>query len=608
MRNISSRLSRRHTAIFVLLFVVVAADCSRRSPSANSSLDSDADGIADETDNCPTVKNQGQVDSDHDGLGDACDPFAASKPPNIVIVLTDDQRWDTLWAMPMLQSRLVSKGVHFLNAFVTVPSCAPSRASLLAGGYHARNTGVKSNHGYNGAFRSFDDTDTVATRLQSAGFRTGFVGRYLVGHDAGYVPPGWSRFVVNDSREQMRDWHTLRNVTRGSSRHRATNGDVETIDQQYITDFQRDAALQFIREDTTQPFFLMLSTYAPHAPRIPATDDRNGFDDYVYTGRALDEEDLADKPGWVQRAAVGKGRSPCDPSVSRRTLESLQAVDRAVGALVDTVEELGLLESTVFVFTSDNGLTYGEHRVPCNKGLPYEESIRVPLVIRAPGVSKRDEKQIVAANLDLGATILDLAGYEPSSDGLSLLPLIHGRSTQWRDDLLIESYGHLGPELERTVPVWSGVRILRDGRNWKYVEHADGAKEFYDLEQDPFELESQHDNPFYQDEIAALSGQLAGRRGLAMTTFFPPRGRVGVPYWFAAKAWGGTPPLKWTLRKGSLPHGLTLDESSGAISGAPRKSGTYELSLQVVDSGLARHARKPERFAYKLRFVIDERR
>ena len=526
--------------------------------------------------------------------------------PNIVLVLTDDQRWDTLSAMPIVLDRLVERGVHFRNAFVTIAECCPSRASLLSGGFHVQQTGVKSNAALNGAMSHFNDRDSLPLHLQRSGFATGLVGRYLIGHEAPYVPPGWTSFVVNDSAAQASDWHRLRKITVGSSREKPEGGHVRSVDQ-YITDFQRDEAADFIRSYADRPFFLVLSTFAPHSPRIPSEEDLEAFADYAYSGRSLGEEDLSDKPRWIRERALAIGASPCGADVPVKDRQALQAVDRAVGAVLDTLEELDLDGRTYVFFTSDNGLTYGEHRLRCNKGLAYEESIRVPLVVRGPGVKRgRSEARQVAMNLDVAATIAELANLPPRGDGRSLVPLLHGKDPAWRGEILLESYGHPALTTGRVPPVWAGLRVAEDGEVWKYVEHAGGDLELYDLVKDPYELESLHADTRHAERIETFRARLADQSGLAITSFEPPPARAGERYRFELAAWGGTPPYTWDLVEGKLPRGLTLDGASGRVTGTPARTGSSEVRIRVTDSAIAAYSGKAQEFLHEFLFEVGE--
>jgi N-acetylglucosamine-6-sulfatase len=409
----------------------------------------------------------------------------SGQPMNFVVIITDDQRWDTLWAMPTVQHELVSRGVTFSNGFVTTPLCCPSRASILSGGFYAHHTGVLQNGGPNGGAAKFSDVETLATWLHDAGWKTALIGKYFNHYDqlSPYVPPGWTRWVA---------------LVRGGYFSPYINIDgVETTATGYQTKFWADQAVQFIRQYPDTPIFLYLTPFAPHEPAIPALRDRSAFSDFPpWRPPSYNEEDVSDKPRWVRRLP------PLSPDVQvaqdefdRNQLRTLQAVDRAVGSIVEALGETERLANTVFVLTSDNGLMWGEHRV-LDKGCVYEECIRVPFVVVVPGVAARTDPHLVL-NLDIGPTIAALAGLTKSTDGQNLLPLLRDPQVSVRDDFLIEYWGE---RLKR-------FRAVRNDR-WKYVEYANGDRELYDLSNDPYELDNQVNNPAYRETVASLQSRL----------------------------------------------------------------------------------------------------
>ncbi|MEM7280964.1 MAG: sulfatase-like hydrolase/transferase [Pseudomonadota bacterium] len=526
--------------------------------------------------------------------------------PNYIVLLTDDQRWDTTDYMPILKKKLIDRGVEFTNAFATNPECCPFRASMLAGGYHSSNTGVLRNEKLNGNIRNFNNDDTLATRLRGAGYKTGFVGRYMHGYEPNMMPVGWHS-VASNSYLNIRDWFTLTDVTFG------TRDDEGVVDKtwrdvdQYVTNFQRDEAIKFIENYGEDPFFLWVGFYAPHAPFIPDTQDDGTFDDYVFEEpEGFDEPDLSDKPQWVQRAAELWDESPgirwhCTSKTARKSLETLQSVDRAVGAIVDAVEAQGLLDKTVFIFTSDNGMTYGEHRQPCDKGMAYEESIKVPFIVRMPGIAPRKESKMVAANLDIGATIYEHLGIPNNGDGANLMPLLEDSAAPWRTQVFLENFGYLEWRLE-DYPVWAGLRIQEQGTMWKYVEHSSGEIELYNLDQDPKELESLHLEAQHAGLISTLSNKVAQQKGIAIITDKAPSGELNQSYTFTPQAWGGSPPYSWKVIDGSVPPGLTL-LPGGQVIGTPNTAGTYSVTLEVNGQRTLPH--KPQKEYFRRIYEIE---
>lgn len=448
---------------------------------------------------------------------------ACDVPKNLVVILTDDQRFDTLWAMPNVQTQLMDHGVSFNNAYITTPLCCPARASIYSGGYYAHNTGVLRNSGDNGGPDRFEDMESMPRLLQMQGYKTFFTGKYFAlyaGYPGGvkvapYIPPGWDRFIGRSVYATKRDWSDFE-YAEGSTTDLAMMGSTLSAKGQYTTYFERDQVLSFIDSAGSSPFFVLYSTTAPHDPAMPAEGDADLFSQFLYRERGYGESDLSDKPQWVR----DKKGNVYDDDFIRRQLQSLQAVDRAVGDIVQKVTARGMLDRTVFLYLSDNGFLWGEHGL-WGKAKPYEESVRVPFVVRMPGLVPRIDDHLVAANLDLGATLFELAGINKPTDGLSLLPLLKNEAADWREDLLLESFGY------RTGGdgVWAG---LRSGQ-WKYIENPGQVTELYDLVADPYELENKAQDPLYQDQVNKLKARLDPMKGLNITSFQDavPRGAVG---------------------------------------------------------------------------------
>jgi arylsulfatase A-like enzyme len=396
--------------------------------------------------------------------------------PNFIVILTDDQRWDTIPYMPAV-SRLADEGVLFTNSFVPTPVCGPSRASLLTG-RRASTQGIFVNEG---AAAVFDPSDTIAVRLQEQGYVTALFGKYLNGYRdlSPAVPPGWNEWRV--LRDRISDLFSpgslyVDPVLSWNGEHRRQQG--------YSTDFLTDFAVEFIEENASRNFFLLLSFFAPHVP-LKAAERHQG----VMEGRAPDpppslaEEDLSDKPAKIQafRDLVG------DPALLEqfweeswpRYLEVLLGVDDAVSRILETLEELGLDENTVVIFTSDNGFLFGEHWW-LGKGVPYEESIRVPLVVWYPGRVAPGRSDALVQNIDIAPTLAALAGAQLSTDGSSLVPLLLRRRAPWRKFVRLEWWETMG------ITGYLGFRF----KTFKFVAWEDDHLELYGLRRDPYELEN----------------------------------------------------------------------------------------------------------------------
>ena len=430
--------------------------------------------------------------------------------PNIVLILTDDQHEDTLQDMPILTEELIENGVNFTNGVVTVPVCSPSRASVLTG-RHAHYHGVRDNRLPEGGAHVFEDASTVATWLQASGYRTALYGKYLNDYDGlepeGYIPPGWE------------EWFAF---FRGTRPHRfyleysmSDNGEIVefgTDDEDYSADVIARRAAEFIEVSENVPFFLVTSFYNPHQPHEAARRHNQLFrDDAEFKSRLrpnFNEEDVSDKPAWLQaQPRLGLEEIEYNIGVYQRSSRALQAVDEAIGTIVQALEDIGQRENTMIIFMGDNGLTFGEHRLSAQKNCGYEECIGVPFVISYPALvpAARVEDQVVG-NIDLAPTIAELAGaqIEGDVDGVSLVPLLRDPDSEWREGILIE---HLALEegFGSLIPDYVGIRTV----GWKYIEYITGEIELYDLVNDPYEMDNLAGNPEYQDRLDELAAQLA---------------------------------------------------------------------------------------------------
>jgi arylsulfatase A-like enzyme len=419
---------------------------------------------------------------------------AGAAKPNVIVVLTDDQRWDTLKYMPTVRKQLVDKGVTFSNSFVVDPLCCPSRASILTGDY-SHTTGVWRNGAPDGGFRSFRDRNTLATRLDAAGYRTALIGKYLNNYDDStafqwYVPPGWDKWFAFWGEKGYFGYEV------------DDNGLIEDYGwdpADYSTDVLANEAFRFIQDSGKKPFFLYFAPKAPHVTNgqeslfraDPAPRDENAFRGFEpFMPPSVNERDVGDKPRYIRSLPQVSLNALAE--LRRTQLASLLDVDRAVGGMLALLRKEGKLKNTIIVFTSDNGYSWGEHR-RLTKLVPYEESIRVPLVIRYDRVIERARSDPrFALNIDLAPTIVDAAGLSPHGfEGRSLVPFLAGRSSPGRRSFLIEQ-GARGE-----VPPYCGFR----SRRWKYVQYATGEEEVYHLSRDPYELTNLAGRPGMQDAL-----------------------------------------------------------------------------------------------------------
>jgi N-acetylglucosamine-6-sulfatase len=426
-------------------------------------------------------------------LGQRAEVRIASRP-DIVLVLTDDQRADTIWAMPTVRTEVVERGVHSPNAFVVNPLCCPSRASILTGKY-SYSTGVYRNDPPHGGFEAFDDRSTVATWLQAAGYRTALVGKYLNGYRGKYLPPGWDHWFVTYGGDRYYGYTSN------------MDGELRTAGEDpsaYSTTVLADDADAFIRStEPTRPLFLLLAPHAPHDPATPAPGDADAFDDLAeWRPASFDEPDVADKPDHIRKRARFDAATRTEVDRFRMDQHrSLLAVDRAVGQILQALRETGRLAQAFVAFTSDNGMHWGEHRWD-TKIVPYEESIRVPFVIRFDAVidAPRIDERIVL-NIDLAPTFAELAGaVTPGCDGQSLVELLRDSTSQWRRDFLVEHLGLNRPQ----VPTYQAVRTERH----VYVRYGTGETELYDLTSDPLQLDNEALDPERDEARATLERRL----------------------------------------------------------------------------------------------------
>jgi arylsulfatase A-like enzyme len=411
--------------------------------------------------------------------------------PNIVFVLTDDSRKDDLAYMPKTRALLGDEGTTFDNAFVSDPLCCPSRATILRSQY-AHNHKVKTNKYPSGGYEKFQELkrekSTLATWLEAAGYENALIGKYMNGYkdknvDLSVTPPGWAQWEALFAGDQYYDY-TIN-----------TNGRKESYGsdpQHYQTDVLAGRASEWTTARAGgAPFFLYLTPSAPHEPFDPAPR-HEGVVDSVPRPVSFAEEDVSDKPAWIRKqAALSEAEKQELDEERRKRTELLLSLDDLVEHLVTSLEASGELDNTYVFFTSDNGWHMGEHNLRPGKVTPYEEDIRVPLLVRGPGVPAGAVREEIVLNNDFGPTIADLGGATTPHfvDGRSFTPLLYGESpASWREGFLVEHKQYKsGNAYTSLVPTYKALRTA-DGK--KYVEYETGDKELYDLASDPNEMEN----------------------------------------------------------------------------------------------------------------------
>jgi len=461
--------------------------------------------------------------------------------PNIIVVMTDDQAASTLTrrVMPKTFDLLVDHGTRFERSIAATPLCCPSRATFLSGQY-GHNNGVLWNVPGYAALSEPDNT--LPVWLRRAGYRTVHIGKYLNKYsdaveNPAEVPPGWS------------DWHTILDPIGYYGFTYVENGEVRTMPanrRNYVTRVINREAVRAVKRLKSQhrPLFMVLDEIAPHrwpgpgkVARCPAPVPEPALrDDGLFARSPLprppsfNEPDPSDKPSFIRRRArFGPEQIDAIRTGYRCSLASLRAVDRGVGRIWKELGRVGARRNTAIIFTSDNGFYYGEHRVNVEKEIPYRESVEVPLAIRVPrtmsgngAVGGRRVHRLVA-NVDLPASIVDLAGARPCAgmgrcrtlDGRSLVGLASGRDRGFPRDRAIP----LELDVGRTLApaniscayhgIWVGHEILvshlsaSDPNN---VCAPTGESEYYDLSTDPFQL----DNLFPAPSGSPLASRQAG--------------------------------------------------------------------------------------------------
>jgi arylsulfatase A-like enzyme len=435
---------------------------------------------------------------------------AAAAPqarPNVIVIESDDQTVESMKVMANVNSLIGGQGATFKNNFVNYSLCCPSRSTFLTGEY-MHNHRVLGNLPPNGGFGRFEalhGTNNLAVWLQRAGYYTGLIGKYLNGYaNHPPVPPGWSEWHATVWNDQNVYNYTLNE-----------NGTVVNYGQApaaFKQDVLTSKAVNLVhrRAPKAQPFFLWLTYTAPHSggpdpnpnppfdcqhTAKPAPRHAHAFDSTPLPRPPnFNEADVSDKPAEIRnRPLLTPARIADIQRKYRCELESLLSVDEGVKRVVAALSANGELANTLLIFTSDNGYFHGEHRIPIEKMHIYEESIRVPLLMRGPGIPQGVTVSDLSINADLAPTIVDAANANPgrAMDGRSLIPVAQNPGIERGRELLIEE------------PTFTAIRTER----YMYAAHNTGEKELYDLQQDPFELVSRHNNPAY----ASVKVQLASR-------------------------------------------------------------------------------------------------
>ncbi len=448
--------------------------------------------------------------------------------PNIIVIVVDDLRWDELAIAghPFLETpnidALAEEGAFFSNAFHSVPLCSPNRASILTGQYPSRH-GIIDNVARN---RMSHRLNTFPQALQADGYETAYFGKWHMGNDP--TPrPGFDRWVAIPGQGRTMNPELFE------------DGRIHEVEG-YITDVLTDRAVDFILADRERPFFFYIGHKAIHpdavqlddgsvdlsVPRgyVPAPRHRGQYEEMEFSRRPNAITTLGDLEGKpaIQQALAAKysaeivdefGEEELDPGSSnetiRRRAEMLLAVDDGLGRIVETLDQEGILDETLILFTSDNGFFYGEHGLSLERRMPYEESIRAPLIVRyPPAATPGTIVEDLVASVDIAPTVLEMAG-TPIGDhiqGQSFVESLRGAATHPRSSIFVEFFTYENP-----FPwlVNMDYRAIRTDR-YKYIHWMQFPEwgELYDLTEDPYELRNLVDDPTMAPVLEQLREEL----------------------------------------------------------------------------------------------------
>lgn len=434
---------------------------------------------------------------------------AVERKPNFLFVYTDDQRWDAMgvvqrehgerarfpWFETPNMDRLAGEGVRFRNAFVTLSLCAPSRAAFLTGRYNHLN-GIVNNHT---AFP--ENSVTHASLMRAGGYATAYIGKWHMGQQRGQRPGfDYSASYIGQGKYVDCPFEI--------------NG-VKTPTTGWVDDVSTDYAIEFMREHRDKPFSVIVGFKSCHGPRTPPERAAERFAGKVARPvpnldvraiyrtdppRAANEND--EPPANADGKAGRGGRRSREANGYLNYFRCISAADDNLGRMLDALDELGLADDTVVVFTSDNGYYNGEHSLG-DKRSAYDESLRIPLLVRYPKrFPKGEVRDELVLNIDVAPTFLELAGIDAPSEmqGRSLVPLVAGKADDWRKSFLAEYFYETG---FAGTPTLVAVRTERS-KLIKYPGH-DEWTELFDLAADPYETKNLAGDPAHKNLLAEMN-------------------------------------------------------------------------------------------------------
>lgn len=455
-------------------------------------------------------------------------PDAAASGPNVVVLMTDDQRYEDMAPLRQTRRLIGGAGVTFTRSYVSYPVCCPSRATFLTGQYAHNNNVLCLYPWCGGGYGRLKQKEYLPVWLKRAGYVTAHIGKFLNGYGserAPDVPAGWTEWygLVDHSTYRMWGYKMHEN-----GRTRQYGQPLREIARYYQTDVLKQRAVDFIRRRAQgdAPFFLSVAFLAPHHESgntqhltghlvRPAPRHVGRFASTALRKPAnYNEQDVSDKPWFLGRwnPRLTPKREAAIAKRMRERWESLLAVDEAVAEIIGELRRTGELDNTYIIFTSDHGFMQGEHRVPQGKMLPYDPSTQVPLLIRGPRIPKGRTTKALVGNVDLAPTILEATPATAGMplDGRSVLPFARDVRLRSLRPLLHETVGNGAKGRTNTregsrgqqprVPAWSAVRTTR----WLFITYKGGQRELYDLKHDPAQMNSVAGDPRLRVRIRTL--------------------------------------------------------------------------------------------------------
>jgi N-acetylglucosamine-6-sulfatase len=466
---------------------------------------------------------------------------AKQPKPNIVLIMDDDQSVNLQQFLTKTNAAIADKGVTFDNSFVNYSLCCPSRSTMLTGQY-AHNHGVRGNQLPTGGYSKLAPTlgNSLPVWLQRAGYYTAHIGKFLNGYGTTSpdteVPPGWNEWYgsLDNPDAFTGGTYTAYGYTlneNGQVVHYGTTPDA--VDPAtYQTDVYSQKAADFIRRraPSRKPFYLSVAPRDPHGEAASCNcAGNNPRAAPRYEGKfngltaprdpSFNEANVSDKPSNIKNLPLLNATQIGNVDARYRArAEAVLGVDDLVQNVVGTLKSTGELKNTVLIFTSDNGFFHGEHRVPQGKVRIYEPSIRVPLLIRAPGMPQGVHRRQPVGNVDLAPTILDFAHAKPGrkEDGMSLVSIMRSKRDYPGRAMDLETFFTPDTTEDPEDPPLNYIGVRTD--RYLYANYGTGEQELYDLRADPFELQNQAGNPVYAPVQGALQRLLGSESTCAGKT------------------------------------------------------------------------------------------